>query len=219
MASEQPKLEQPKKPQGAYWLYLAEHREHITKELGSAKGSVVAKAAGERWKALAPEKKAPYEKRAGELKIKYDEDLAAFQQEGGVVERKRKVDNSVVSKKDPAAPKKPTAGGYGQLLAEKRDEIKQSLPAGSRVTDVAKKAGEMWKALSAEARKPYEDAFVCKFAEYKKAIEEYRQSTGKDAEPEEEDNDEEDVCTGGSPKKLKVAHVEVAQIRPAVLGA
>ena len=52
--------------------------------------------------------------------------------------------------KDKNAPKRPTGGVYGQLLAEKREEIKESLPAEHKITDVIKKAGERWKSLPAD---------------------------------------------------------------------
>ena len=38
----------------------------------------------------------------------------------------------------------------GQFLAEKREEIKRSLPGNHKITDVTKKAGEMWKSIPAD---------------------------------------------------------------------
>ena len=52
--------------------------------------------------------------------------------------------------KDKDAPKRPAGGVYGQLLAEKREEIKKSLSADHKITDVTKRAGERWKSLPAD---------------------------------------------------------------------
>merc|ERR1719282_1206884 len=71
-------------------------------------------------------------------------------------------------KKDKDAPKRPSGGGYGQFLAENREKIVKSLPAGSNViSDTAKAAGAQWKALSEDQKKPYDDKFIEKMEEYK----------------------------------------------------
>jgi len=96
-------------------------------------------------------------------------------------------------KKDPNAPKKPAGGGYGVFLKENREKIVLTLPAGHKITDVAKAAGEQWKALPAATKKPYEDKFQKLIAEYRKAMEEYKKTHGADeGEDEDEDEDEED---------------------------
>merc|ERR1719277_1070777 len=82
-------MEEPKKPQNAYWLFLSENRESLTKEAGSAKGPVVGKLAGERWKGMTPAQKAPYEKKAQEAKEAYERDMAMFKEQGGVVGKRK----------------------------------------------------------------------------------------------------------------------------------
>merc|ERR1712007_401676 len=86
--------------------------------------------------------------------------------------------------KDPNQPKKPAGGGYGVFLAKNREEITKSLPEGHKITDVAKAAGEKWRVLSEEDRKPFEAEFAQKMEEYKKAMGEYRL-----AHPEESNED------------------------------
>merc|ERR1719336_157058 len=56
--------DKPKKPQTAYWLWLADSRAALAKEAGSASGPAVAKLGGERWKNLDAKLKAPFEKQA-----------------------------------------------------------------------------------------------------------------------------------------------------------
>merc|ERR1719393_268417 len=77
-------------------------------------------------------------------------------------------------KKDPNAPKRPQSA-YSIFMSENREAILKSLPAGaSPITDVAKKAGEQWKALSETAKKPYEAKAAKAKVEYEKAMEEYK---------------------------------------------
>merc|ERR1719512_399279 len=60
--------DKPKRPTSAYWLWLSDNRATLAKEAGSAKGSDVAKLAGERWGKLDAKLRAPYEKQAGSAK-------------------------------------------------------------------------------------------------------------------------------------------------------
>jgi len=167
-------MEQPKKPPSGYWLFLGEHREAIVKELGTGKGSDVAKKGGEMWKATGEDERKPYEEKAAKLKAEYGAALQAFKVDGGVVARKSKKDKpEKTAKKDPDAPKRPVGGGYGVYLAEHREEIKQSLPADHKITDVSKAAGAKWKALPETEKEQYQVKYTEKKAGYAKAMEEY----------------------------------------------
>merc|ERR1719161_2413289 len=134
------------------------------------------------WNKLSDKQKAPYSKKYEDAKVKFDKDMAAFLAAGGektkgaraLRSEKRKAKEA--KKKDPNAPKKPAGGGYGVFLAENRAKIVASLPAGHKITDVSKAAGAQWKALSDEERKPYDDKYATKKAEYAKAMEAYRAS-------------------------------------------
>merc|ERR1712039_433119 len=85
---------------------------------------------------------------------------------------------------DKDAPKKPAGGGYGQFIAENREKIVKSLPAGSNViSDTAKAAGAQWKALSEDEKKPYEEKFQQKMKEYQAAMEEYKKLAPEDPSP------------------------------------
>jgi len=67
----------------------------------------------------------------------------------------------------PEKPKRPVGGGWGVFLQEKRDDIGKTLPAGhNKITDVTKKASELFKALSEDERK----AFKTKFEEKNQAF-------------------------------------------------
>merc|ERR1712178_603071 len=123
----------------------------------------VAKKAGEMWKSLPADKKKTYEERATKAKAEYAAYIAkvkgtdAFQafMDTKKVARKKKLQRSVRSAmhkvpKD-AKLKKPLSG-YMLWFKGARSTIK-----GKNIAEVSKKAGEMWKGLSAEKKKPFAD--------------------------------------------------------------
>lgn len=192
---------QPKKAPSAYWLWLSDNRESIVKKIGSNKGSEVAKHAGEQWKALDAAAKEPYEKRAAEEKEGYAKAMADFKEGGGVpAARRSKKDKEGKKTKDENAPKRPAGGAYGVFLADQRENIKKSLPADHKITDVTKKASELWKNISEKEKKKYEDLYAKKMETYKTEMEEYKKNGGKVDEEEEEEAVEE-AKTEPTPKK------------------
>ncbi len=189
-----PALEQPKKAVSAYWLWLADNREAITKKVGKG-GPEVLRQAGEQWKVLPAAKKAPYEAKAAASKAEFDKSLAAFTAAGGVMAKRQKKDKDgkrKKAKKNPDAPKKPVGGTYGIFLAEKREEIKKALPADHKITDVTKKAGEMWAAAKEADKKKYETIYQKKNEEYKVAMEAWKKANPADGAGEDEDAADED---------------------------
>jgi len=214
-------MEQPKKPVGgAYGIFLTEKRPEFAKSCVGKQASAVSKMAGDAWKKISDAQKAPYQKKYEESKAKFDKDMAAFLAAGGektkgvagLRSEKRKAKDGK-KKKDKNAPKKPAGGAYGVFLAENRAAIVKSLPAGHKITDVAKAAGEQWKALPEAAKKPFQDKFLKKQEEYKAALAEYKKNLPADAE-EDEDEDEDDAEEGEeeeeeeeepAPKKVRKA--------------
>merc|ERR1712118_92869 len=120
--------------------------------------------------------------------------MAAFLAAGGekTTRSDKKRAREGKKKKDPNAPKRPAGGAFGIFLAENRAAIVKSLPAGHKITDVTKAAGEKWKAVSDAAKKPFQDKYLKKMEEYKAALVEYKKNLGADAEDDEEDEDEEE---------------------------
>lgn len=175
-------VEQPKKAKSSYFLWLDENRAAITKELGTAKGSEVTKAAGEKWKTLSADDKKPYEERAAKLKDEYEAAVQAFKDGGGEIIRRSKKDKKEKrgkkAKKDPDAPKRPAGGGYGVYVAEHREEITKGLPADHKMTDVTKAASDKWKAMSESEKKVYVDKYLAKKAEYDTALAAYKAAGG-----------------------------------------
>jgi len=186
-----------KKPQTAYWLWLGDNRENITKALGSAKGSDVAKKGGEMWKALSDAARAPYEKKAKEQKDAYEKLInteegkkALDEKKAAKADAKAEKDKKEQEKVEKLAAKEERrnerACNAALKLVEKDDALKKPQSAywlwlgenrqnivtmlgSAKGPDVAKKGGEMWKALSDAARAPYEK----KAKEQKEAYDKY----------------------------------------------
>jgi len=171
------------KPMTAYFLWLGENREKITKMLGNAKGSEVSKKGGEMWKALPESARKPFEQLAKEKKEAYDKYCATEEGQKALQEKKS-------AKADEKAEKAQKAEAKAELLAqkeekkterackaavkavEKDDALKKPQSAywlwladnresiskmvGGKITEVSKKGGEMWKALGDDKRSPYE---------------------------------------------------------------
>merc|ERR1711972_978510 len=148
-----------KRPLSPYFAWLKESRKG-TKGKNIAE---VAKKAGEMWKSLPADKKKAYEERASKAKAEYAAYIAkvkgteAFQayMDKKAVARKKKLKRSVKSAmhkvpKD-AKLKKPLSG-YMLWFKGARSTIK-----GKNIAEVSKKAGEMWKGMSAEKKKPFAD--------------------------------------------------------------
>lgn len=176
----------------------SESKRNLTKACAGEKITAVTKMAGEAWKKLSPKLQQPFQKKYDDAKAKFEKEMEAFLAAGGEKQKgaralrseKRKAKDGK-KQKDPNAPKRPAGGAYGVYLAENRAKIVKSLPAGHKVTDVSKKAGQDWKALSETAKKPYEAKYQKKQKEYVAAMEEYKKTHG-DVEDEDEEAEEEE---------------------------
>ncbi|ELP91313.1 hypothetical protein EIN_153200 [Entamoeba invadens IP1] len=101
------------------------------------------------------------------------------------VEKKPKKEKKT---KDPNKPKKPQTA-YMLYLNEHRAEIKEKFP-DMKVTEVAKKAGENWKAMGEEDKKPYQDKADKAKETWKTEMKKYEEK--KDGSAEEEEGEEDD---------------------------
>lgn len=176
--------EEPKKPQNAYWLFLADNRSKFESQLpdGAHKGSGVAKVAGEAWKKIAEKERKPYEDKAAKLKAAYDEAMKKFLAAGGEKSKRKmkgkpaddegdgegKAAKRGKKEKDPNQPKKPQ-NAYWLFLADNRPKFDAQVPAGvNKMGATAKLAGDAWKALPDKQRQPYD----AKAAKLKKVYDE-----------------------------------------------
>jgi len=171
--------EQPKKPTGgAYGQFLSENRAALTKECAGKSITAVAKLAGERFKALGEAEKARFQEKFTKATEQYKKDMEAFLAAGGekkASKRKAKEEDEETKKrqkKDPNGPKKPVGGAFGCFLAANRATFQKACE-GKPVTEISKMAGEQWKKLSAEEKKPFEDEYETKKTAYAEAMKTY----------------------------------------------
>ncbi|PPR84800.1 hypothetical protein GOBAR_AA35910 [Gossypium barbadense] len=69
----------PKRPPSAFFVFLEEFRGTFKKENPNVKAvSAVGKAAGEMWKSMSEEEKAPYEVKSGQRKVEYEKQMKAY---------------------------------------------------------------------------------------------------------------------------------------------
>jgi len=171
--------EQPKKPVGgAFGRFLNEKRGELIKELSGKPGSAVFKLASERFKALEEAAKAEYQEKFKQAMEQFHKDMEAFEAAGGekkAMKRKGQRGEERAAKrnkKDPEAPKKPTGGAYGCFLAKHRAKFQEETK-GQGITAVTKLAGERWKQLGEEEKKPFQMEFVAAMEAYRSAMKDY----------------------------------------------
>jgi len=215
-------MEEPKKAPSGYFLYTNATREAAQKETGSTKFADVAKFQGDRWKTMPAEEKAKYEKQAADAKAQYAKDLAAFKEAGGVAGQRRqekkdakqaKADKVAKKEANVGKPKTPAGGGYGVYVKKNREEIVKSLPPGHKCTEISKAAGERWKALSEEDRKPYEAEYQKLKVQYQTELKAWKEEKGISADAKDDDEEEEEE-EKNSPQKADAKKVSPKKASP-----
>lgn len=157
------------------------------KEAGN-KMPMVSKIAGERWKALSQDAKAPYEKKYKEAQEKYTEEIKAFTEAGGEkrgIKRKGRGEGKgrggKKEKADPAAPKKIVGGAYGCFMEKNREAFTKEVGKKEGVNpniEVTKLCSQKWKALSDAEKKPFEEIYQAKKKAYEEATKVYKAAGG-----------------------------------------
>ena len=106
--------------------------------------SPVSKMPGDEWKKLSDQVKEPHRKEYEAAKAQFDRDANGGTNEKGIAALRKETLQLKESKK--------ASKDKDALLAETREEIKKSLSADHKITDVIKKAGERWKSLPADEK-------------------------------------------------------------------
>ncbi|XP_004497257.1 high mobility group B protein 7-like isoform X2 [Cicer arietinum] len=96
--------------------------------------------------------------------------------------------------KDPNMPKRPPTAFF-VFMDDFRKTFKEANPDSKDVKRVGKEAGEKWRAMTDEEKKPYLDRVVELKAEYEKAMETYN-AAENDQEASDEKSDKEAPATG-----------------------
>lgn len=164
------------------------------------------KIAGAEWKTLSPEEKAKYEKMAAVDKERYQNEMKDYTPPSGTAAavsgksgNNSKKPAAAKKKKDPNAPKKALTA-FMYFSTEVRPKIKKENPTMS-FGDLGKKIGELYRALSADEKKRFEDMAKTDKERYKKAQGDFeKSSTIKKAEDDgvddsDDDDDDSDVAS------------------------
>lgn len=137
-----------------------------------------------------------------EAKAKFDADMSAFLEAGGVKSKgvtalraeKRKAKegggDAKRAKKDPNAPKRPAGGAFGCFLAANRKAFEKECPGA--VTAVTKLASSKWKEASQAEKDEYEKQYQAKKAAYDEAMKSYVPPVAEADEDDGEDQDEDE---------------------------
>jgi len=202
----------PTKNASGYFLFTNSTREAVQKEIGSKAFGAVARMQSDRWKTMPEEEKAKYMKQAADGKAQYEKDLAAFKEAGGVAGQRRldkksakqaKGDKAAKKESNADRPKQPAGGAYGVYVRKNRVEIAKSLPPGHKCTAVSKAAGELWKALSAEDKKPYEAGYQQHRAQYETDMKAWKEANAISADAKDDEEEEDDEQEKSSPQKAE----------------
>ncbi|KAI3979253.1 hypothetical protein MKX01_007729 [Papaver californicum] len=194
---------QMKKPSSAYVLWCKDQWVEVKKENPDAEFKEVSNILGAKWKNATEEEKKPYEekyqadreaylqivgkeKRENEAMKLLEEDqkqktamelleqYLQFKQEGAaeVKEGKKKK-----KEQDPMKPKRPLTAFF--LFSK---EVRANHADNKNVVEVSKIAGEEWKKMSDEQKRPYEEIVKKQKEEYLHEMELYNQKKAEEAE-------------------------------------
>jgi len=148
------------------------------------------KIAGMEWKGLDADGKAKYEAMAKADKERYKKEMADYTPAKSPSDGKK----ATKKKKDPNAPKG-AKSAYIYFSNEQRVKLKEKNPDMS-FGEVAKKIGELYKALSPEEKKKYEAMAEADKKRFQKATAEYESK--KKAEDDGVDDSSDDDRDDGS---------------------
>jgi hypothetical protein len=148
----------PKRAQSAYLLFMGSVRADVVSQFPNYKIGEIAQHIGGMWRALPAKIKAPFERRAAELRAQYLEDRRVY----------------LLNKTDPNKPKRPQSS-YFLFMATVRSKVKAENPDFS-IAEIAKLIGHMWKNLSEEEKAPFMTQAVALKETYREAMAEYEES-------------------------------------------
>lgn len=171
----------PKRSTSAYFYFMASCREQAARAgTQITKVTEFTKECSARWRNFTPLEKKPFEEKAALDKARYDREMAQYKGKDMV---------------DPNKPKRPQTS-YFLFLAEFRKMMQGKLDH----KDILRKAGEQWRNMTDEQKKPFEIKSQEEAKKYEIAMAEYRKRQGGvvmlDGGPEEKRTKIEDGVVG-----------------------
>ena len=139
-------------------MFVAAERDAVKEANPDASVTDITKILGARWGEMDDAAKAPYEEKAAADKVRYAEELKAWQaahpDEVAAMDAQGK-SGRAAKKKQKTGPKRATTA-YFYFTADMRERVKEENP-DLKVTEIAKVIGAKWKALTDEEKQKYND--------------------------------------------------------------
>jgi len=179
----EPTEKPPKKSPTAFQLWSKDNRDTV-KGSGATSFGDIQKALAEKWKkGVDASDKEPFEKKAAQLKITYQKDLAKWKDANpGVAVRKAKGEKAAAKetkkkrKKDPNAPKKALTA-YVIFANEHREATKAANPEATFGT-MGKLLAAKWNALEEKDKEPYNKKAAVLKLKYEEDVAAYHKAGG-----------------------------------------
>ncbi|KAL5543029.1 hypothetical protein UlMin_010739 [Ulmus minor] len=124
--------------------------------------------------------------------------------------KRSKTEKKVKKEKDPNKPKRPQTAFF-IFLEDFRKSFKEANPDSKDVKRVAKDAGEKWKSMTDEEKKPYQDKAAELKAAYQKALE-ANDDDAKDRDGEDEAGSEKEASEEEAKEEKEAAEEETKEV-------
>ncbi|KAF8359152.1 isw-1 [Pristionchus pacificus] len=191
------------KRRSAFMLFMGATRSSLKKEGDSSND--VTKKAGELWRTMTGDEKKKWEEKAAEDKERYEREMEKYMKNGGSAaweEAHKKEDDEEKhtrkkKKKDPNAPKRGLSA-FMLFMGEARTSLKEE---GDSSIDVVKKADELWKTISGDEKKKWEEKAAEDRERYERKMEEYMKTEESAAWEAHKKEDDEEKHTRKKEKK------------------
>ena len=164
----------PKRPQSAYAFFMQSwHAEN--KGLGGIKDTTAKMS--EAWRSISSEERAKLDEMVARDKERFEREMEAYEPSEGFGKDGYALSSGGKKKRGEKVKGGPKKGlsAYMFFVAEKR---KSPEFQGLGVTDVAKKAGEIWKTISEEDKKPFEELAAKDKARYEEELKAFKAAGG-----------------------------------------
>lgn len=152
--------QKPKNVRSAFFLYVADQKQHLLNERKDLAGNVqeIVKILGERWKASDESVKNRYKDLSIQDKKRYEEEVLKFKLDGGNPDDLKRKKSKKSLKNQEEAPKlkiKKPASAYILFCNEARKTLKEKQPSLS-FSETANQLSQLWKNCDAASKAKYE---------------------------------------------------------------
>jgi len=176
----------PKRPMSSFMFFANEKRPELRAKFPDMKITDIGKKLGELWKDVTADDKTRFEGMHTKDLARYNKQMETYtppaESESSSDSDSDKPKKKKKKKNDPNRPKRGMSS-FMFFANAKRTEVRAAHP-DMKITDIGKKLSEMWKVISSEEKKKYEDKQAQDKERYKKQMETY-------TPPKEEEKEKE----------------------------